>query len=168
MSRSRLRLVAARTVVPALAATILLVAATGAGAAPRSIDAALDAARPAHAPFEGLTQTRIGVGGDRMRVVLADENEERVQGLRARRDLGRYDGMLFVFDEPTTTAFTMSTVPVVLDIGFYDERGRVVDRLRMEPCPDAESDCPLYEPDGEFTYALETLADDLPKGRLTG
>jgi hypothetical protein len=149
-------------------ATAVVATAGLAVGAKRSLDDALGAARPAHAPFVGLTQTRITVGGDRLRVVLADEGDERVQGLRERSDIGSYDGMLFVFDKPTDTAFTMSTVPVILDIGFYDARGRVVDRLRMEPCPDAESDCPLYQPDGEFTYALETLADGLPRGRLTG
>jgi len=156
-------------VVLVMAAVVVVVATpTVAGAAARPLGDALGAARPATAPFEGLTQTRVRVGGERMRVVIADESAERVQGLRARRDVGPYDGMLFVFDEPTDTAFTMSTVPVALDIGFYDERGRVVDRLRMAPCPGAESDCPLYEPDGRLTYALETLAGDLPRGRLTG
>jgi hypothetical protein len=150
-----------------VAAAVVATAGFAVGAK-RSLDDALDDARPAHAPFVGLTQTRIGVGGDRLRVVLADESDERVQGLRERSDIGSYDGMLFVFDKPTDTAFTMSTVPVILDIGFYNARGRLVDRLRMEPCPDAEADCPLYQPDGEFTYALETLADGLPRGRLTG
>ena len=169
MSRSRLRLVGVRATAASLVVAATVVATSGlAVGAKRSLDEALDAARPARAPFEGLTQTRIGVDGDRLRVVLADESDERVQGLRGRRDLGTYDGMLFVFDEPTDIAFTMSTVPVVLDIAFYDARGRVVDRLRMEPCPDAESDCPLYQPDDEFTYALEALADGLPRGRLTG
>jgi hypothetical protein len=130
------------------------------------LEAAVDDAKPAKRPFASLTQTRLRVGAERLHVVLADEDGERVQGLRERRTIGRYDGMLFVFPSDTTSSFTMSTVPVPLDIGFYDVDGRVVDRLRMEPCPDSEDDCPLYTPDGSFTYALETLAGDLPRGRL--
>jgi uncharacterized membrane protein (UPF0127 family) len=74
--------------------------------------------------------------------------------------------MLFVFDGPTSTGFTMSTVPVALDIGFYDSDGRPVDRLRMEPCAGSEAACPVYRADGPFRFALETLAGDLPRGRL--
>ncbi len=60
----------------------------------------------------------------------------------------------------------MSTVRVPLDIGFYDARGRVVDHLRMEPCAGSDAECPSYEAHGRFTYALETLAGDLPEGRI--
>jgi len=128
---------------------------------------ALDDAKPADEPFADWTVTEVGVGGERLDVVVADEGDERFQGLRRRQDIGPYDGMLFVFDRPTSSSFTMSTVPVPLDIGFYDERGRLVDRLRMEPCPHEQSRCPLYSASGPFTYALETLASDLPRGDLT-
>jgi len=119
-------------------------------------------------PFPGLTETTVSVGDERLRVVLADAPDERSQGLRRRETLGPYDGMLFVYLEPVETSFTMSTVPVPLDIAFYGADGRVVSRLRMEPCAGTEAECPLYRPGGEFVYALETLADELPRGRLAG
>jgi uncharacterized membrane protein (UPF0127 family) len=134
----------------------------------RSILKALDAARPADEPFPHLTETRVEVGRDRLRVVISDTPGERSQGLRERETIGPYDGMLFVYTEPTTTAYTMSTVPVPLDIAFYDADGRVVTRLRMEPCPGTTGECPLYPPTGPFRFALETLAGELPKGRLAG
>jgi uncharacterized membrane protein (UPF0127 family) len=130
------------------------------------ITAALRAAREAEAPFRGLTETTVFVGDEEMRVVIADEGSEQVTGLRRRRDLGRYDGMLFAYTELTDPAFTMSTVPVALDIGFYGSDGRVVDRLRMEPCSGSDADCPLYRPRAEFRYAVETLAGELPRGGL--
>jgi uncharacterized membrane protein (UPF0127 family) len=128
---------------------------------------ALDAATPSEEPFVDLTATTIRVGDRSLDVVLADEGDERYQGLREREDIGPYDGMLFVFDRPTSTSFTMSTVPVPLEIGFYDADGRVVDRLLMKPCADVQSRCPLYGPKGSFTYALETLKGDLPEGDLS-
>ncbi len=142
--------------------------ASGTRDGPRAagITAALRAARGAEAPFRGLTETTVHVGDEEMRVVIADEASEQVTGLRRRRDLGRYDGMLFVYTEPTATAFTMSTVPVALDIGFYASDGRVVDRLRMEPCSGGDAECPVYRPRAEFRYALETLAGGLPRGAL--
>jgi hypothetical protein len=139
----------------------------GATAAPPGpVSRALDDAEPAPAPFPDMTQTKIRVGDEILDVVLADESDERFEGLRERSTIGEHDGMLFVFESPTSTAFTMSTVPVALDIGFYDEQGAVVDRLRMEPCPQPESGCPTYQSSGEFSYALETLAGDLPEGAL--
>jgi uncharacterized membrane protein (UPF0127 family) len=131
------------------------------------VAAALDDAVPSDDPFVGLTTTTIGVGGKPLEVVLADDGDERYQGLRTREDIGPYDGMFFVFDRPTTTSFTMSTVLVPLQIGFYDADGRVVDRLLMKPCPDAQSKCPRYSAQGSFTYALETLEGDLPEGDLS-
>ena len=123
---------------------------------------------PASAPFAGLTATRLGVGGRCLDVVVADDTVERVQGLRQRSNIGRYDGMLFVFDAPSNETFTMSTVPVGLDIGFYAADGSPVSRRHMKPCPRAEADCPSYRSSGPFTYALETLTGNLPSGALSG
>ena len=140
---------------------------SGGGSSP-SLTAALAAATPADAAFPGLTAARIAVGGRCIRVVIADTLAERVEGLRQRSDVGDYDGMLFVFDGATDTAFTMSTVPVALDIGFYDATGKLVSDERMLPCPKAEDQCPVYRADGPFVYALETVKGELPAGSLSG
>jgi uncharacterized membrane protein (UPF0127 family) len=135
--------------------------------APSAIAERVADAQAASESFPDLTETRVRVGGQSLRVVVADGVDERAEGLRRRRTIGPYDGMLFVYDEPVVVAFTMSTVPVPLEIAFYDARGRVVTRLQMEPCAGSDVECPAYHADDEFTYALETLADDLPRGRLT-
>jgi uncharacterized membrane protein (UPF0127 family) len=122
--------------------------------------------RPAVEPFPNLTEATVQVGDDELRIAIADDEAERGQGLRERAGIGRYDGMLFVYTEDGERSFTMSTVPVPLDIGFYDDRGKLVNRLRMEPCAGSDSDCPLYPSEVDFRYALETLAGDLPEGRL--
>lgn len=125
-------------------------------------------ARPASAPFAGLTEVRLDVGGDCRRVVVADSVEERAVGLMRRSDLGPYGGMLFVFDEPTSSAFTMSDVPVPLDIGWYDVKGQPVDRTLMQPCPGrSPADCPVYQSKGPYRYAVETLGGQLPGGSLS-
>jgi uncharacterized membrane protein (UPF0127 family) len=153
-----------------VAGTAVLSVFSGVGAASvgrrNVLDGVVENAVRAKRPFRTWTEGRVKVGSTRLRIVIADDGNEQVQGLRERRNIGPYDAMLFAYDAPTATAFTMSTVPVPLDIGFYDARGRRVDKLRMEPCDGSDADCPLYSADGEFTYALETLAGDLPKGRL--
>jgi uncharacterized membrane protein (UPF0127 family) len=139
-------------------------------AAPQGmLNPVLAEARPASAPFDGLTEARLGIGGDCRRVVVADTVDERAVGLMRRSNLGSYDGMLFVFDGRTQSSFTMSDVPVPLDIGWYDAAGRPVDRLVMQPCPGRSvSACPSYRSRGPYSYAVETLEGALPAGALSG
>ena len=132
-----------------------------------TITQAMTAAVPASAPFPSLTQTQVRVGGRTLQVVVADSEPERELGLRQRRDLGSYDGMLFAFPVDSSDAFTMSTVPVALDIAFYDAVGRLVSRQLMQPCAGSESECPVYRADHSYRYALETLAGHLPSGSLS-
>jgi uncharacterized membrane protein (UPF0127 family) len=126
----------------------------------------LAGADPAGAPFSGLTELRLAVGEQCVRIVVADSEAEQGQGLRAREDLGPYAGMLFVNESDTTVAYTMSGVTVPLDIGWYSHDGRLVDRAEMEPCPAGGPDCPLYSADGRYRFALETLRGQLPTGSL--
>jgi uncharacterized membrane protein (UPF0127 family) len=129
----------------------------------------LAGSRPATAPFRGLTEVQLSVGGDCLRTVVTDERDERAVGLMRRRELGPYRGMLFVFEGPTQGPFTMSDVPVPLDIGWYDDDGRLVDRLVMQPCPGrSPSECPSYRSRAPYRYAVETLEGGLPGGALSG
>ena len=132
-----------------------------------SIASAIAGAGQATDPFPALTAARLAVGGRCIRVVIADSLDERVDGLRQERDIGDYDGMLFVFDGATDVGFTMSTVPVPLDIAFYDADGNLVSTQRMKPCAEVEDECPVYKSDEPFVYALETLKGELPSGSLS-
>lgn len=121
---------------------------------------------PATAPFKGLTAGTVTVGGRPVEVVVADSLGERVQGLRGRSDAAPYAGMLFVFPEDSTVAFTMAGVPDPLQIAFFDARGRRVDELRMEPCAGTDATCPIYESAKPYRYTLETAPGEMPTGRL--
>ena len=103
-----------------------------------------------------FTTTEIVIGGDRWTVAVADTPSERAQGLKGVVDLGDLDGMLFVWDEPTTTGFTMRDTLMPIDIAFFDDAGTLVSRLEMVPCTDAS--CPAYQAEGRFRYAVETEA----------
>jgi uncharacterized membrane protein (UPF0127 family) len=125
---------------------------------------------PAQAPFEGLSEVKAAVGYDRcLRLVVADSEDERVAGLRGHTaDLGPYDGMLFVFQGPTESAFTMSGVDDPLDIAFFEQDGSRNSTRAMPACPDkAETECPVYRADGPYVFALETKAGELPSGPIT-
>jgi hypothetical protein len=88
--------------------------------------------------------------------------------LRGHTDLGPYDGMLFVFQGPTDTHFTMSGVTVPLQIGWYGSDGSRSSGTLMKPCPEkAETECPVYRANGDYEYAVETLEGRLPSGPVT-
>lgn len=161
-----MRRAAAALLGAALALGLLGASASGASYPP--VSQAVRAATAATQPFADLAQTTIRLGGRAVFVVIAQTEPEREAGLRQRATLGPYRGMLFVFQGDTTVGFTMSTVPVALDIGFYGANGRAIDRHRMSPCPHPESDCPIYASSRSFRYAVETLAGRLPRGSLTG
>ncbi len=89
-------------------------------------------------------------------VAVADSGESRSQGLMNIADLGDLDGMLFVWDSPTTTSFWMKDTILPLDIAFFDQDFALVDNFEMAPC--IETDCPNYPAAGAFSYAVEVPA----------
>jgi uncharacterized protein len=132
------------------------------------LSAILPRATPASAPFAGLGELHVAIGYDHcLRLAVADSMDERVAGLRNRTDLGPYDGMLFVFQGPSDSAFTMSGVTVPLDIGFFGSDGARNSTRLMKPCAKAEPECPVYRADGPYVYAVETLKGQLPSGPVT-
>jgi hypothetical protein len=106
---------------------------------------------------EPLTTAALAVTTDTGRVELsvqvADTPEERRTGLMGRADLAPYDGMAFVWDEPTTAWFWMKGTLIPLSIAFWDEGGRIVAMLDMEPC--TASPCSRYRAGASFVGAVE-------------
>jgi len=86
-------------------------------------------------------------------VQVADTPEERQTGLMGRESLSPYDGMAFVWEEPVVGTFWMKDTMIPLSIAFWDEDGRIVSILDMDPC--TEDPCPTYGPDEPFVGAVE-------------
>jgi uncharacterized membrane protein (UPF0127 family) len=86
-------------------------------------------------------------------VEVADEDDERSLGLMNRERLDPGAGMVFLWEEPLHTTFWMKDTLIPLSIAFWDERGRIVGILDMEPCE--VEPCPSYDPGTEFEGALE-------------
>lgn len=121
---------------------------------------------PAPTPGPEFEEAVIGVGDQRLRVQVADTDEERARGLMYRDTIDPYDGMLFVFESDIAAAFTMSNTRVALSIGFYKADGTRVGNVVMKPCPDVPERCPVYRSPSPYRYALETAQGQLPEGRL--
>ncbi|OGC36118.1 hypothetical protein A2369_00320 [candidate division WS6 bacterium RIFOXYB1_FULL_33_15] len=87
-------------------------------------------------------------------VELADTVLARSNGLSGRKELGEYNGMLFIMDEEDISPFWMKDMYITLDMIFIDSRGYVVDiKENLSIC---ESDyCPNILSEKPFKYVLE-------------
>jgi uncharacterized membrane protein (UPF0127 family) len=86
-------------------------------------------------------------------VYVAATPQQRQRGLMGRTHLPAGTGMAFVYSQPVRVPFFMKNTLIPLEIAFYDERGRVVRVLDMEPC--TTEPCPLYDAGTTFVGALE-------------
>jgi uncharacterized membrane protein (UPF0127 family) len=70
-----------------------------------------------------------------------------------RTSLAADRGMVFLFDEPGDGGFWMKDTTIPLSIAFWDEHGRIVATLDMDPC--RGDPCPLYSPGVTYVGAVE-------------
>jgi len=86
-------------------------------------------------------------------VQVADTPDERQAGLMGRESLAPYDGMAFVWEAPVVSSFWMKDTLIPLSIAFWDDDGRIISILDMDPC--TGDPCPSYGPDEPFVGAVE-------------
>jgi uncharacterized membrane protein (UPF0127 family) len=167
--RARLRLAAVVAVISAIGIGVLAVqfALRGSGTDGARLPLGLET-HPAGAPFAGYRETSIEVDGRCRLVAVADTAALRAQGLRRRVNVGRYAGMLFVFDGESDTSFTMSGVSQPLEIGWYSADGKRISEEHMAPCPNhSQADCPIYSAGRSYRIALERPGGSPSVGQLT-
>lgn len=129
---------------------------SGSGSATLPGSTATGPIQPNQGDLAGWDVVEIEIGPGRHLVALADEPTERSRGLMGIDDLGELAGMLFVFPAQSRGGFWMKDTLIRLAIGFFDDRGALVDTFVMEPC--AADPCPVYEASGPFRYAVEMPA----------
>ena len=90
---------------------------------------------------------------------VADTPERTQLGLMHRTELADDAGMVFLFFQDTASGFWMKNTLIPLSIAFFDERGKIVAILDMEPCSEeqaeSEEGCPIYNPGATYRGALE-------------
>ena len=77
-------------------------------------------------------------GQARFTVELADDDQERSQGLMHRESLPTSSGMLFIYDYPRFSTFWMKNTLIPLDMIFADENG-VVTHIHSNAIPHDET-----------------------------
>jgi uncharacterized membrane protein (UPF0127 family) len=75
---------------------------------------------------------------------------QREQGLMHREKMGPNEGMVFLFDSPTTICMWMKNTLLPLSVAFIDEQGKIVNIADMQP-QSLDSHCG----DKPVKYALE-------------
>jgi uncharacterized membrane protein (UPF0127 family) len=88
-------------------------------------------------------------------LLLAETGEQQGYGLMYRMHLASDRGMAFLWSTDTSGSFYMRNTLIPLSIAFFDQAGRILRILDMEPCDDDEPNCPLYSPGQSYRGALE-------------
>jgi uncharacterized protein len=96
---------------------------------------------------------RTAEGTVTLEVEVADTPTERRTGLMGRESVDPYDGMAFVWEELVQATFWMRDTRIPLSIAFWDDQGRIISILDMDPC--TADPCPSYGPGEPFVGAVE-------------
>ncbi len=80
-----------------------------------------------------LPSINLEVQDQRIRVEVADDPDERAQGLMFRESLGEDRGMLFVYPDARARSFWMENTTIPLSIAFIDDRGTIFRIRDMQP-----------------------------------
>jgi len=108
------------------------------------------AALPAFADAPMRT-TVLKIGAHHIKVEVAQTDQQREKGLMFRKQMGRDDGMLFIFDEPAYHAMWMKNTLIPLSVAFLDAQGTILNILDMEP-----QTLDSHAAAGPAIYAIET------------
>jgi len=97
-------------------------------------------APPTPADVQRLPTTTLQAGMVKLKVEVATTPREREIGLMFRKEMGAYEGMLFVFPQPGVQCFWMRDTLIPLSTAFLADDGTIVNIADMAPMT-LESHC---------------------------
>lgn len=86
-------------------------------------------------------------------VEVAATPEQRSVGLMRRARLPEDTGMVLLWFAETSTSFHMKDTLIPLSVALFDEHGRILEILDMEPCQ--RDPCRAYDPGASYWGALQ-------------
>lgn len=108
-----------------------------------------DPAPPKAYSFEDLIPVQLGEQTIYLQIAIS--KKELAQGLMYRSHLEPDHGMLFVFEYPKRATFWMKNTAIPLDLGYFDEKGRLLEIHQLYPFDET----PKYSKNDRIKYALE-------------
>lgn len=91
------------------------------------------------------------VAGQTLTAEVAITMEQRMRGMMFRKEMGRNDAMVFVFDEPAYQAMWMKNTLIPLSVAFLDKSGVILNIRDMQP-----QTLDPHGSEGPALYAIET------------
>jgi hypothetical protein len=85
------------------------------------------------APQLDLPRVKIGAGMHLIETQVALTPAQRQIGLMFRKEMPQGEGMLFVFEQPTTQCFWMKNTLIPLTAAFVDDDGTIANLVDMKP-----------------------------------
>lgn len=112
--------------------------------------AAAKDAKPVEAKLPIVT---LNAGGQTIKAEVAAKEEHRQKGLMFRTQMGKNEGMLFVFPQLGYHAMWMRNTFIPLSVAYLDDSGKILSIHEMEPQNDTS-----HQSAGPARYALEMNA----------
>lgn len=84
-------------------------------------------------PQVDLPRVQLTAGINRIDAQVAAHDEERMVGLMFRKEMPQYEGMLFVFEQPSVQCFWMKNTLLPLTAAFIADDGTIVNLADMKP-----------------------------------
>ncbi|HSR88898.1 MAG TPA: DUF192 domain-containing protein [Candidatus Udaeobacter sp.] len=109
----------------------------------------------------------VKIGGQEVRVLVADNYKHQVKGWSGRKDMGQYGGMLFIFADHGQHAMVMRDMQFPLDIVWLDGN-KIIDFAPNLPAEAgiAEDKLTIYRSRAASTMVLELPAGFMEKNGL--
>jgi hypothetical protein len=109
----------------------------------------------------------VEISGKTFLVEVADEEKERNKGLSGRKTLGEDEGMLFIFETPTTPVFWMKDMEIPIDIVWISE-GKIVGWVpNVLPEPGVKDEnLSIYTPSQSVDMVLELSAGTVSREKF--
>lgn len=95
----------------------------------------------------------------KIEIEIADNGQERIQGLMYRKSMDEAKGMLFIFQEEAQQGFWMKNTPLSLDLMYVNKDKEIV-KIHKNTIPFSERDIPSEKP---AMYVVEVNAGFVDK-----
>ena len=105
--------------------------------------------------LQAMEKIEISVNDKKLIAEVARTQEEKNLGLMNRSSLGENEGMLFIFNRPTTVRFWMKNTSIPLDIAYLNSEKVILEIYNLVPYSEHE----IQSRSNQIVYALEVNKD---------